>query len=251
MYKIQCLKKTDEILVDAICETLKTAYDPDISRFFVHQDEGYKLFFNSILDHPSYATYYTYDAISNELAGFACFQIIENVVFLKHIVVNNRLQGSKIGTNLLNYALEDILARDASNEYLFQLHVFEKNSKALSWYFSIGLEVLDCSYWYDLQSTIDKQVLSDEYNVTFFRVVLDTFNFKQVYYQELYIGTLLGEHALIIKNSEVLNHLNLLSYFSKVRNIVSIGYISNMPLDFKLIDKAFLMSKSINTLKLA
>lgn len=241
MYRIDRLRQKNSTLVDAICETLKTAYDPHISRFFVQQDEGYKVFFKAVVEHPNYATYYVYHTETNELDGFACFQIIEHVIFLKHIVVNNKLRGSKIGTKLLLFALEDIQANN-KGEYLFQLHVFEKNSKALSWYLSIGMQIADCNYWYDLYPTISALEPSELGEIPSFCIEPDNFGFKQLSSGDLYIGTLLADKTLIIKNQKALECLGILAGFLRQNNIESVGMVSDQPLPFCLIDKALLMS---------
>lgn len=250
MYKVRRLKRTDEKLSDAICESLKTAYDPSISRFFVHQDAGYKRFFHSILDHPSYANYYSYDSETGELHGFACFQIIEDTLFLKHIVVNNRLRGSKIGTKLLYHALKDIQEKNGRTYELLQLHVFEKNSRALSWYLSIGMEIVDCTYWYDLSSTLKGALIHVNDEISEVTVSKDTFGFVQVNHQDFFIGTLLAQKTLIIKNPEALKHLAILVSFVKQYNVDSICFTSNTAYDFELVDKALLMSTPVQTLDL-
>jgi|SRR5690606_20695471 len=250
MYDVRRLKKTDGSLVDAICDSLKTAYDPNVARFFVHRDEGYKKFFNSVLEHPLYATYYAYDVNSGELSGFACFQFIEGVIFLKHIVVDNRLRGSGIGTRLLASGLADIQQTLPTGNYLFQLQVFEKNSQALSWYLSIGMELVDCTYWYDLTPSIVKTHASGSTPSLSLRVISDDFGFKQLSYEDFYLGTLLAEKTLIIRNALVLDKLDLLGQVIQQLHISSVGYISQTALNFSLVDKALLMSKPVNFLEL-
>lgn len=249
MYRVQRLNRKDGRLIDIICESLKTAYDPAIARFFVHQDVGYKRFFNSILEHPSYATFYSYDSISNELLGFACFQLVEEIIFLKHIVVNNKLRGSKIGTKLLQYALAHIRETTPKQEFLFQLHVFEKNSRALSWYLSIGMQIIDCSYWYDLYPAIIGLSSSMDIDPALFNVSSDSFGFKQVSYKDIYIGTWLAQKTLIVKNLELVQRLDLVAGFVQTNNIESIGMVSRSSLDFELVDKALLMSTPINSME--
>ncbi|MEH6307444.1 GNAT family N-acetyltransferase [Olivibacter sp. CPCC 100613] len=229
---------------------MKTAYDPNVSRFFVHQDRGYFNFFKSVLDHPSYATYYVYDTATTELCGFACFQFLEGIVFLKHIVVDNRVRGNKIGTILLNSAMADIKSTLSISNHLFQLHVFEKNSRALSWYLSVGMEPLDCTYWYDLKSAVANAIFTDDVGPLSFFTKSDDFGFEQLYYGDTYIGTLLAGQTLIVKNQELLKELNLLATAMANRSLSSIGYISQQKLEFELVDKALLMSKPINELEL-
>jgi len=250
MYVVQRLKKSDGRLVDAIYESLKSAYDPDISRFFVHQDAGYKKFFDSILDHPSYATYYSYDSISEELNGFACFQILGESVFLKHIVVDNRLRGSKIGTKLLHFSLGDIRKETRKRLNLLQLHVFEKNSKALSWYLSIGMQIVGCSYWYDLYPTLEP-FFSNVNNITpISKFSKDNFGFVQVNYNGLFVGTLLAKKALIVKNLELLDQLDIIASIVRQNNIESVGFISDIDREsFELVDKSLLMSVKISDLE--
>lgn len=250
MYMVQRLKRKDRRLVDVICESLKTAYDPTISRFFVHQDVGYKKFFSSVLDHPSYATYYSYDSISGELHGFACFQIIDNIIFLKHIVVDNRLRGSKIGTKLLYHALHEIQEMNKEQCTLFQLNVFEKNSRALSWYLSIGMEIIDCTYWYDLLPTIKPLLTNAENKGPQLSFSQDTFGFVQISYENQFIGTLLAKKTLIVKNPKILKHLSLLAPFVQQNKIESLGFMSDMVYDFDMVDKALLMSTSVHTMAL-
>lgn len=251
MFKVQRLGRGDEKLGDAICESLKTAYDPSISRFFVHQDAGYKRFFHSILDHPSYANYYSYDSETRELHGFACFQIIEEILFLKHIVVNNRLRGSKIGTKLLYYALKDIQEKSQKTYELLQLHVFEKNSRALSWYLSIGMKIVDCTYWYDLSAVLKGAMIrTDNDNTSPVTVSKDMFGFLQVNHSDFFIGTLLAQKTLIIKNPTALQHIAVLVSFVKQYNVESVCFTSNAAYDFDLVDKALLMSTPVHTLEL-
>ncbi|WP_134092142.1 N-acetyltransferase [Olivibacter sp. XZL3] len=250
MYEVRQLKRSDRNLVKAICESLKTAYDPNVSRFFVHQDNGYLRFFQSVLDHPSYATYYVYNTASNELCGFACFQFLDGIIFLKHIVVDNRVRGSRIGTTLLTRAMDDIRSTLPARDYLFQLHVFEKNSRALSWYLSIGMEPLDCTYWYDLQAAIAGEDRLDDLDWSSFHIKADDFGFQQLYYGSTYIGTILAGRTLIVKNQALLACLKLLKAAMLYKNLTSIGYISEQKLAFNLVDKALLMSKPVNQLEL-
>ncbi|MGK9120126.1 MULTISPECIES: GNAT family N-acetyltransferase [Sphingobacteriaceae] len=250
MYEVRRLKRSDGNLVKVICESLKTAYDPTVSRFFVHQDQGYFKFFQSVLDHPSYATYYIYNRSTAELGGFACFQFLDGIIFLKHIVVDNRIRGSKIGTTLLTRAMEDIKSGLPTGDHLFQLHVFEKNSRALSWYLSIGMEPVDCTYWYDLKSTIESENTVDDIDWSSFYTKFDEFGFAQLHYGRIYIGTVLANRTLIVKNKDLLQNLNLLRSAMIKRNITSVGYISQHKLQFEVVDKALLMSKPVNELAL-
>ncbi|MDM8176745.1 MULTISPECIES: GNAT family N-acetyltransferase [Olivibacter] len=251
MYEVRRLKKTDVRLANAICESLKSAYDPYVSRFFVHQDEGYIRFFQSILDHPAYATYYVYDQLSDELSGFACFQFLEGIIFLKHIVVDNRMRGSRIGTKLLTDAMADIKQTLPKGDYLFQLHVFERNSRALSWYLSIGMEPLDCTYWYDLRSLTDINSPLNGMNKQLFSTQRDNFGFEQIYYNENYIGTILARRTLIVKNEDMLSQHPVLCAALRHFKLSFIGYISSEPLQYELVDTALLMSKPADLLVLA
>lgn len=246
MYIVQRLNRKDEKLVDVICESLKTAYDPTISKFFVHQDPGFKRFFNSALTHPSYASYYAFDTTSRELKAFACFQIIGDIIFLKHIVVDNKQRGSKIGTKLLYYGLDDIYRTNHKQQHTFQLHVFEKNSKALSWYLSIGLKIVDCTYWYDLSQTFKSRTNQEDKLSPDFRTSTDTFGFVQLHHKELYVGTLLAQKTLIIKNPKFLDKTELLTPLIQEYNVKSVGFVSDEERPFKLVDKALLMSIPIS-----
>lgn len=250
MYEVRRLKRSDGNLVEAICESLKTAYDPNVSRFFVHQDKGYLRFFRSVLDHPSYATYYVFDSTSAELCGFACFQFLEGIVFLKHIVVDNRVRGSNIGTTLLTQAMAAIKRELSIGDCLFQLHVFEKNSRALSWYLSIGMEPLDCTYWYDLKAAVMNEKLPYSENELFFCTKADDFGFEQLYHENTYIGTILAHRTLIVKDQRLLHQLGLLRQVMDIKKLSSIGFISQHKLEFDLVDKALLMSKPITQLEL-
>ncbi|HWV71002.1 MAG TPA: GNAT family N-acetyltransferase [Pseudosphingobacterium sp.] len=249
MNTVQRLQKKDGKLIDAICESLKSAYDPEVSKYFVHQDEGYKRFFHSILDHPAYATYYSYDSLSAELNGFACFQVVNDIVFLKHIVVDNRLRGNKIGTKLLHYSLRD-MQRNGKKYDRFQLHVFEKNSKALSWYLSIGMEIIDCAYWYDLFPTIEPLLSKVSKSFRSITINADTFGFRQVNYKGIFVGTLLAEKTFIVKNSLFLKKLNILASFIQNKSIKHVGFVSDSAYDLELVDKALLMNIPIKSMKL-
>lgn len=250
MYIIQRLYKEDIKLANAICESLKTAYDPAISKFFVHQDLAYKSFFKSTIEHPSYATYYCYDSESDELQGFACFQFIGEIIFLKHIVVNNKLRGSRIGTSLLYKSLDLIQKDGLSNGELFQLHVFESNSRALSWYLSIGMEALDCSYWYDLYPHTVSTYRSALKRQNFLTMKADAHGFMQANYNGLHVGTFLNNRTLLIKDSQMLELFPIFPDFIRLHAIESIGFISNKQYDFELVDKSFLMSMPVTQLKL-
>lgn len=252
MYMVQRLQRRDERLINAICESLKTAYDSSISRFFILQDDSYKRFFYSTLDHPAYATYYCYDSMSGVLHGFACFQIVEDIIFLKHIVVDNRFRGTKVGTTLLYNSIQIIRNETEGKLNFFQLHVFERNTKALSWYLSIGMEILDCSYWYDLYPTLLPLLNNHQTDSYDLALEFDFFGFAQVKYGDLNVGTIINQKALIIKDAKVLERLYILPDFIKVHHIESVGLISSQSYEhYTLVDKSLLLNMPIHQLELA
>lgn len=249
-YVVERLKKTDKKLAIAICNILKTAYDPAVSKFFVLQDNSYKKFFFSTMDHPAYATYYVYDVNAKELAGFACFQIMEEILFLKHIVVNNRLRGEKIGTKLLTHGINDIKAKNRQLS-LFQLHVFEKNSKALSWYLSIGMKMIECNYWYDLTSKLNSIDTTGGEKKKMFSCRRDSFGFVQVYDEDNFVGNILAYHTFILRNITYLSAIDKLVKFASSHRISSIGLSSENRLPYNLVDTSILLSVPLNKLNLS
>jgi|GEM_PF-1151486 len=240
MYIVKQLRETDLKLADAICESLKTAYDPSISKFFAHQDLGYKRFFKQSIKDPNYYTYYCFDPNYALLQGFACFQKVGNVIFLKNIVVDNRFRGSKIGTTLLKQALSAIQKTDEGQLQSFQLDVFEKNHHALRWYLSIGMQATGCTYWYDLTPSLDLPI--QEQDMDGFEIVMDNFGFRQVKYRNEYIGTLLATNTLVARSEKIMEVRAQLPSFMKHYTVQAVGLVSNKELDFSLIDKAFRMS---------
>lgn len=251
MFVINRLRKSDGRLIDAIYDSLKSAYDPDISRFFVLQDASYREFFRSAVDHPSYATYYSYDSASGELNGFACFHIIGEVAFLKHIVVDNRMRGSRLGTKLLYSALRDLQLMPEHSLKWLQLHVFEKNSRALSWYLSIGMQIVGCNYWYDACPALPFGKVNPNYEEQRLKLSKDGYGFVQVYYADDFIGVLLDGKSLNIKNTAILSNLPLLASVVAHLNASSVGFTSDTAYKgpFSLVDKSLLMSTDIHQLE--
>lgn len=252
-HKILQLKDGDNLLTETICNTLKTAYDSNVSRFFIYQDKHYQNYFRSLIKHPSYYTFYCYNTITTELAGFACFELIKDIVLLKNIIIDNTIRRSGLGTQLLSEALNLITKDTTWRVNTLQLDVFEKNSMALSWYLDLGMKVIDTTFWYDLGlhfEQLDAITMPESIESSDLVIKEDRFHFCQLLYNDLQIGTWIDRKTLSLRIIPESTLLLKIYEFVREHQIVSVGLISKDRHKYSLIDRSFRCSIPLKQLSL-
>ena len=245
-YSIQKLKSTDNHLIDDICELLKDNYDPAISKYFVYNDQAYKSFLASNLLRTDQFIYYI--GFNKTIIGFAQFKIVANTLFLINLIVRKNYQNNKLGSRLLNYG---IIAASTSAPHInvFELNAFVSNT-ILNWYLRLGMKLVNIDYWYDLTKlNLDIDLENQNNNLLEFKYISDQFGFTQLFLINTPVGYLINSKKLVIKGNFPFAYLSKIPLVLHDQEIQLSCIVSNVILDFPLIDRSYVLRIQIPDLQ--
>lgn len=246
MFAVKCLKSTDQDVIDMICLSLKTAYSPALSHYFIYQDPSYKNYFKTIVNDAAYFNYYCFNQYSGKLLGFACFKKTGRTLLLKNIIIDEHYLHKGLGSGLLFHALKRIVKKRPRQFDLFQLDVFRNNINALMWYLGIGMNISECTYWYDISDYFKQGDEAGTVNasgaVPAFELGTDQYGFTQLLYNHVQIGNLIPGKRLVIRTDLQNGLLEGIQYFFRNDPPVSACLVTQKKSLFPLIDKSFQMT---------
>ena len=249
MSSFERLQTFDENVVDGICISLRKAYNPSLSRYFIYQDLNFKQYFLSLINNDDVYIFYSVDSALNRLTSFAFFEVNDKILSLRNIIVDHKSKAPNIGAQLFATAIKDI-GRKHTNIEVFQLDVFEQNTGAYNWYLSIGLIVSHNLYWYDISNLFKHHHTSllPGNKLRCLSIETDNYGFKQLIYENEVIGSLINSNSLVIKCNLTSALLSLLRVYFKDHFPLNVCLISNIPLDFYLIDRSIQLVTTFDTL---
>ena len=236
-YNIQTLSALNHEDINAICDLLKTAYQPAISSYLLYNDKSYINYLKSAISNHIEIIYTARKPDSNALMGFAQIRYIGENIHLNNIIIKEEFRGKGLAQLFLRHIWQTENNKAVAKQ-LFTLDVFENNHQAVNWYKRIGMEKTSESYWYNLIR--DFKTTGDKVTEQTITLSADHFGFTQVLYNEAKIATLINNQTLLFRSgptASVLVQLNRFFGDDTKHAMLITGVECNYP----LIDKSFRM----------
>lgn len=249
-YPIKKLSPSEDIFISQIVTLLTEAYNPKLSSYFIYRDLVYQQYFKKLLSGNSDIVFYSEMPDTGEFIGFAHFKLNNNSIWLNNIIIKEGFQGRKIGFSLLTEGLKNLSENNKSCT-LFELDVFESNRKAFNLYLSLGMEISEYSYWYDITSCCTDET-TDSLSIPMQNVCLklraDANGFKQLYSDEEHVGTLINGTHLIVRKEIDYALLKKLNQAFRQFLLQSVCLVSKKELELPLIDRSFHLTVPVQKL---
>lgn len=245
------LKSSDTDIINRICISLKKAYDPVLSKFFIYQDSCFKIYFTAIISYPDVFIFYNIDDITKKLAGFVYFEIKDNTLQLKNIIIDHEFSGYRIAQNLIFDSINYI--RSLNPDLIqFEAETFQKNNGALKWYKQLGMSVSKFLYWYDISFYFNdnQSVHIEEHQAGRIKIETDVFGFSRLLYNGQQIGSVIRCNYLVIYVILTKDLLILIQHFFASYPGISACLLSNTKQKLALFDKSVTLSGALGKLKL-
>jgi hypothetical protein len=244
------LRDLNEDLINKICNSLKGAYDPALTNYFIYHDLNFRSYLCSIITSPDVYIFYSVDRISKELTGFTFFEVENRSIYLRNIIIDHNFIFDSLGVQIFFKSIS-FIKNERSDVEILQLDAFEKNRGVLNWYLSIGMKISKFLYWYDITNLLNNSnVFISNYNTDAIELKADKHGFTQLLYNEHEIGSLIQGKYLIIKTSLTQDMLNQIRFYFLIKPPLSVCLISNEKHDLLLIERSVHFVISLKKLKI-
>ncbi|WP_423149295.1 GNAT family N-acetyltransferase [Rubrolithibacter danxiaensis] len=204
----------------------------------------------NILEGDENRIFYATCVETEKIVGFISIKI-NDTVFLNALVVDKQYSQLQIGSFLLVNSLS--ILRKQFNLSDLEVEVFEKNKKIFSWYLELGMEILNCKYWYDITSYFKRNgntnpSVNKNDNV-FFQISKINKGISELIYLNKSIATLIDSKCLVFKTDIDYNLLQrVISFFNNLE-LSTVCLVSKRELALSLIDKSFYLRGALAELK--
>ena len=182
-----------------------------LNKHLIYFDPNFPIYFKNIIE-QSQNDLISVLKIDKEFAGFIHLKISDEIVFLNNICLNSKFRGKGHGKLFLR---ESLALLPQPHPIYFGLDVFLSNDRAVSWYRSLGLEIVNKSNW--------KSLLSSDLNNIKQRNIVITFNkdlngFNGIYVNDNKIGTIVNKTTLLIHDLSYIDLIPLNDFENVVTN---------------------------------
>ena len=180
-------------------------------KHLIYFDPNFPVYFKNIIE-QSPNDLITVIRINKKIAGFIHLKISEETVFLNNICLNTKNRGKGRGKLFLRESL-DLLPQ--THPKCFGLDVLLSNPGAVSWYRSLGLEIVSKSIWMELLS----YNLSN-YNLGANEIIFkkDDNCFSSVFVNDHKIGTIINKTTLLIHDLSYIDLIPLNNFENVITN---------------------------------
>lgn len=121
----------------------------NVSKYLIYSDDAFIPFLSShIINSNTDNIFLILNSVEKTIGGFCRIKVLSDTLFLNNIYLKPAFQGQGLGKKLLFTGIQNSF--DGVMHKSFSLDVFQINSKAIQWYKSLSMDIMDVTNWYKI-----------------------------------------------------------------------------------------------------
>lgn len=191
--KFEILKYNEELCsVSELAEMHRAiSTTTNVSKYLIYSDDAFISFLSiQVINSDAQNIFLLLNNAEKTIGGFCRIKVLSDTLFLNNIYLKPSFQGLGLGKKLLFSAIQNSL--NTATHKFFSLDVFQSNSKAINWYKSLSMDIVEATNWYKITKYETAQKISDSISLQ-----KNEMGFSDLIYTQKKIGSLINNTPIL------------------------------------------------------